>query len=350
MQKIDWTHPILGADGISRSQSEIEAFFINEFHSKINDNLVSLRDSLNDENSTELMRRDIGKVIVYLEKILLAKPERLNVIKNIWENRINQYTGELQIRRLDKARIADLLKEFKNGLFIAFNYEGFRAAKLNRLAVILNVKSCLYCNQQYTIAIGRKPNQKGKINLAGSDAYLQFDHFFDKSDYPILSMSLYNLIPSCPICNQKKSKKRYSLNLHPYLYSLCDRLSFRIKDKNALISPLIKNGDLLEIEIDTFGNMELKELIDNLDLKRRYSRHLDIVQEIEYAQYLEAYYNRNYDIISDEIAEAIKRNPIDYEVLNRHLIGFYGHSKDINKRPLSKFCQDIYSQLKIDFE
>ena len=235
MQKIDWTHPILGADGISRSQSVIEAFFIKEFYSKINENLISFRDSLNDKNSTELMRRDIDRVIVYLEKILLAKPERLDTIKNIWNSRIYQYTRELQIQGLDKAKIADLLKEFNKGLFVAFNYEGFRAAKLNRLAVILNVKSCLYCNQQYTIAIGRKPNQKGKINLAGSDAYLQFDHFFDKSDYPILSMSLYNLIPSCPICNQKKSKKRYSLNLHPYLHSLCERLSFSIKDKNALI-------------------------------------------------------------------------------------------------------------------
>ncbi|MFK4985705.1 hypothetical protein ACI4B7_28170, partial [Klebsiella pneumoniae] len=78
------------------------------------------------------------------------------------------------------------------------------------LARQLNLKCCPYCNAQYTI-------------IANSDAgktiaKFQFDHFFSKDKFPYLSISLYNLIPSCANCNITKSKKPLNLkdHYHPY--------------------------------------------------------------------------------------------------------------------------------------
>ena len=62
----------------------------------------------------------------------------------------------------------------------------------------LDIKVCPYCNRNYILNF----NKKGKAN-----ATAQLDHFFDKKDYPYLSVSIYNLVPSCGTCNLRKSSK-----------------------------------------------------------------------------------------------------------------------------------------------
>lgn len=57
----------------------------------------------------------------------------------------------------------------------------------------LGVKVCPYCNRMYTITLFGE----NKIRP-------DFDHFYPKSKYPYLSVSLFNLIPSCSMCNTKK--------------------------------------------------------------------------------------------------------------------------------------------------
>lgn len=350
MRKIDWDKEILGADGVIRNRGEIEAFFLNEFEDKIRQNLNDLRA---DVDLVPSLRQDIVIVSRLLRMILLAQPQRLVSIKNCWISRKRVYINELSQPGLSQDDIDKRMAKLNKKILDAFNYDGFREAKLNRLAVVLNVKSCLYCNQQYTIALGKTLKSRKRISLWGSDAYIQFDHFFNKSKCPILSMSLYNLIPSCPLCNQKKSANDYSLQLHPYVENLNDKIHFRIKDPKALVSPFFNSIDLLEVVIETKGNTppednELKDFVENLELERRYARHLDIVKELECAKYLEAYYNKSITLISDRISKRIKAAGIDHKAIAmRHFKGFYDNPDDINKRPLSKFCQDIYDQLII---
>ena len=57
----------------------------------------------------------------------------------------------------------------------------------------LHVDICPFCNRIYTSALFR-----GNIRPA-------FDHFYPKSVYPYLAISLFNLIPICDICNKAKS-------------------------------------------------------------------------------------------------------------------------------------------------
>lgn len=54
---------------------------------------------------------------------------------------------------------------------------------------------CPYCNRDYINC--RSDNVSGA----------QLDHFFEKSDYPLFALCLYNLVPVCGNCNRIKSKQ-----------------------------------------------------------------------------------------------------------------------------------------------
>lgn len=58
----------------------------------------------------------------------------------------------------------------------------------------LNISVCPYCNRNYIINF----DENGKTTA-------ELDHFFSKSKYPYLAICVYNLIPSCHTCNQRKS-------------------------------------------------------------------------------------------------------------------------------------------------
>ena len=160
-------------------------------------------------------------------------------------------------------------------------------------------------------------------------------------------MSLYNLIPSCPVCNQKKSKTNVPLSLHPYEVNLSDMLKFKVKNENAYINPKYSNNDLLQVEISTGGNADLRTLVNDLALEKRYSRHLDIVEELEYALYLDRYYSHNFLGFTDDLKDFMKIDSKERieNCIKRHVKGFYENPDAINQRPLTKFCQDIYEQL-----
>ena len=90
------------------------------------------------------------------------------------------------------------------------------------LAKRLNIKACPYCNSQFTLLVGRKDKKY--------DKGFHFDHYFPRSKYPYLAISLYNLIPSCASCNQKKSDKDVDLQkvFHPYYKNLHHASEFTV--------------------------------------------------------------------------------------------------------------------------
>lgn len=66
-----------------------------------------------------------------------------------------------------------------------------------RLVNRLKAETCPFCNRIYT-----------KTLMKGSDGggiRPELDHFYPKSKYPYLAVSLFNLIPICSYCNRQKS-------------------------------------------------------------------------------------------------------------------------------------------------
>ena len=189
---------------------------------------------------------------------------------------------------------------------------------------LLDVNTCPYCNRQYIFTV-RTDNNKRIVKPA-------LDHFFSQSKYPYLSVSLYNLIPSCTTCNSNLKKDiRFSRknNIHPFEDSLHDFLTINI-DKNAKTI----HGNILKSDIQFI-----------FDPTNKAKTHVKIFALLEF-------YENHLDYIREIVQKANDCNPIYLASLAKYnvkdplqiYIGNYCQSKDINKRPLSKLTIDICQQ------
>jgi len=91
-----------------------------------------------------------------------------------------------------------------------FTYSNWRTSYASmELLKWLGIQVCVYCNMDLVW-------EDSERDLA----IVSYDHFFDKSSYPYLALSFYNLIPACQPCNQNyKHMRPFSLatHYHPYL-------------------------------------------------------------------------------------------------------------------------------------
>lgn len=228
---------------------------------------------------------------------------------------------------------------FKANIVKCFNYDEHRYNKTNansskplliRLIEKLNVTSCPYCNHEYVLNFEYKVDNK-------QIAALELDHFFDKGTYPFLALSLFNLIPSCHICNNRKLSKSLPVSFSPYRNSDEDVCSFSLNNRLDFLMNEHSPSAMVELKTEnsTISKDDLTSFCDTLLIKERYSCHVDIIKEIYYKTYLEPYYcdKSNFTSIL----------PDDFDPLK--LLYGYTDVKDINLRPLTKFTQDIRKEV-----
>ncbi|MGN0235360.1 MAG: hypothetical protein ACI4BD_03450 [Paludibacteraceae bacterium] len=318
MNKI--TFPRVGYDGKERSQKEIGNWYVGELLRK------GIRETVKNLVNTkfELSTEEDRKILHYLqdntiEDILLCPPDKIyETIKEL------EY-----IRNITSANKKDNNKAFRKAIADAFNYDNYRQNVLVELSKMLNVKVCPYCNMQYTLFA----EEEGRRQKVKQLAKFQFDHFVNKTAYPMFSMSLYNLIPSCAVCNQGKLKRKLPLELNPYQNDIHKLFHFEVKEPLHLLTG--KKVDKVEIDIEsTKGNEKIvTTYVDTFHISTLYSRHKDIVQEI----YEKAY-------IAPSTIDIAKLLHTDEKRLLELWYGTYLDEKDIEKRPLTKFIQDIKKQ------
>lgn len=266
-------------------------------------------------------------------KITLAELNEL--IRNKFEPYKNDFNLEKLIT-LDYKELCDLkvfiddnkdltkLTEIQKDYF----YTLYQRLKKPEYIKDLDITVCPYCNRNYIF------NFKKSKSL---EATAQLDHFFDKSTYPYFSVSIFNLVPSCQTCNQRKSKKQTDI-YHPFIESLNDDMKFGLKIKD---SKFYYDKDSLEIEIPK--NIDkVNSHIETFNIQNLYNEHKDIALElIQKAQI----YNESYiDELYQKYEGTLFKNRED---VLRHITGGYIEDKDINKRPLSKLIKDISEELDL---
>lgn len=112
----------------------------------------------------------------------------------------------------------------------------------------LNIKYCPYCDEL--------PIREFEIREGVYRKEYDLDHYYPKSVFPYLSMSLYNLIPTCKSCNQiLKRDKIFSLKTHlnPYSDNMHDDFTFLIdypKMDLSLRSKIKKIGEFYDLYPD----------------------------------------------------------------------------------------------------
>lgn len=282
-------------------------------YKKINGNMSLLALSNNDRHFlTKLNKNSI------LKRIIRIKPEN-----------IRAFIESTQIKYPNIYNTSTLLYKCIYNIFVKHGYE--ESVNLNKYEFIKNIglESCPYCNRSYIYTLDKNTNIKPEI-----------DHFYPKNLYPILAISYYNLIPSCPTCNgfgAKSNQDSFTLNLkNPYLINSNDfKFNFNIKTLNIL-NPL-SNIDKDSVEI--FFEKEVPNQAAVFGLEELYKEHRNVVIELYIKakhQYVKKYvdYLHSYDGLTFS----------DDEIYRLITCG-YKNKEDYHKRPLSKLIKDISDEL-----
>ncbi|MGF7025059.1 HNH endonuclease [Sphingobacterium sp. HSC-15S19] len=210
-----------------------------------------------------------------------------------------------------------------------FSFNRFRqTSKAFLWAQCLNLRTCLYCNCQFTFSIVTE-NSKRKLMF-------EVDHFYPKNKYPYLSLSFYNLIPCCANCNRAKSDIDFNLknSVHPYLEDFNNLIKFKPSNTDVLHFLIFKEERKnIKIEID-FKNNKVEKHLSTFKLKEVYNFHQDLVEEI----FLKRYY---YDPTTMRILSEQFKDIISEDTVKRFILGNYHRDEDINKRPLAKLTKDV---------
>lgn len=284
-------------------------------------------------NLTSLTRQKNGDQKAFLdeliedyEHIIKATAKELDQIIQYYT--ISNYSGLLY----DNDSQTQFGREIEN----AFNYKNFRSsAKVSWFADRLGMKSCLYCNAQFTLAVGNAKNKKRLL--------FQLDHFFSKSRYPFLSLTLGNLIPVCVNCNISKSDGIVSMNsfIHPYYEDANTGFNFKINQDKALLYIIDnRNPELLYPYLEVH-DPRINNHKKVFHLEELYKKHTDVIEEIILKS---IYYNKSK---REEIKSEFTDLVLTDSIIDRFVLGNYSLDSEINKRPLSKLTKDIAKQLKL---
>lgn len=269
-----------------------------------------------------------------LEIIISGNPEELlDMNLSFWNILIPNFTMNNWNSYLT-ANTNDIV-DIKKSVEKIFSYKDWFCNKESKyysaydLAKNLERNSCTYCNRIYTSTI----NSKGRNIIRTT-----LDHWFPKTNFPLLALSFYNLIPSCSNCNSLvKGATNFNLNdhIHPYVdvnqneefifnYKFNTSLSkYRIylQDVNSLNSKA--RNTLKGMYIDEMYNSHQSELIDLIKIKTNYSK-----------SYIKS-------------IEKLFGNTLTREEVYRILFGVELESNNFHKLPLSKFKSDILKKLDI---
>lgn len=219
-----------------------------------------------------------------------------------------------------------------------FNYDKFSADDTwgaYGFVNALNLSVCPYCNRSYIHTV-----VNGKIRP-------ELDHFFVKSQYPYLAVSIYNLVPSCHICNKiKHTKDVFPKNkriIHPYSEEFGNSGKFKTDLYGFnLFSNMRKNSLDFDIILDYDENTDLGKKIsaskDTFRLDRLYKFHKDYVKEIIDKRIM--YDESRIDELYNEYTGLFGSK----EELIQTIFGSYIQNEDLGKRPLSKLAKDILEE------
>lgn len=186
---------------------------------------------------------------------------------------------------------------------------------------------CPYCNRQHITTVYTDENGKARGHI---------DHYFPKSKYPHLSLSLYNLVPSCSTCNSslKRDSDELDVMLNPYVQNIGDLFQFELN----LLPPSKHQINICP----TKGNKATAhEHITRFKLEPLYQYHQDDTVKML----------RKRELYSDSyLNEVLERHTALFtseEDLKELIFNYSSLSMNTNKDLLGKLRRDIAKQLKI---
>ncbi|PCQ48802.1 hypothetical protein [Citrobacter freundii] len=138
---------------------------------------------------------------------------------------------------------------------------------------------CFYCGiYDLTVISEIKPTKKNDCRDGNNKILFDLDHFYLKSKYPFLSLSFYNLIPCCGICNSRiRSTKEFDITTHinPYADSFDSHYKFNFSKEDILMATLMRTSKInsLNLEINEYSARVNDATAIDLQLETRYQEY-----------------------------------------------------------------------------
>lgn len=237
-----------------------------------------------------------------------------------------------------------------------FDYDLLSGSPRHEVLTVLYVPVCPYCNRQYITKYGKIGEEETTADL---------DHFFHKSLYPFLALSVYNFVPSCSICNRtfKGTVDFYATpHLYPYAQQSNGEMKFKLNDIKLLWEIERWKDDGIEgqlavkIEPGKKVNGNRKKAVDNnkqtFHLDDIYQSHTDQVYEIMCKAL--AYNDRRIKDLYEafEIVNQKGKSKLfsSEEEVREMIFGQYLNEGELHKRPLAKMTHDLLEDLLPEIE
>lgn len=214
----------------------------------------------------------------------------------------------------------------------AMNYKDVREKVYPRIARFLELKTCVYCNANFT------------ISASDGNGYYELDHWKPKTLYPYLSTSFYNLQPCCSSCNRRKSNddREYFHLWNGTHRKQGDVIGVNLTRKSIVLYKVTHHTEDL---VPVFYSAKRKYtpmrnvMQERLHIEERYKEHLDIAEEVIWRSMA---YNPS---MLKSLRKSFSRVVPSNADVNRFIIGTYSKRKDVHKRPLTLLRQNIARQL-----
>lgn len=258
------------------------------------------------------------------------------------------------INRIEKIPVYQvapaLLKVLRQKILEIFDYEGQISKSTSKSYYLTHRQgrfTCTYCNRNYTITVVSRAQRSHGYKIGKNDseriARPHLDHWFDKADYPLLSLNLFNLIPSCPVCNSAikgKTKFDLSTHVHPYLTDK-DEPDFRfvLKPNRETNSdfPFIVGID------ETTSSAKERKTIEDLCLKDVYAYH----GMLEAKDIYDWRIKNSLDYLKDIFSGTMEKYRRSTEDVFKMFFGTEYATDNNLDRPFSKLKRDILIQYEL---
>lgn len=221
-----------------------------------------------------------------------------------------------------KDKPTEIYKKFQDLFSSIMKSQSKKTSMRVRIVEKLKITVCPYCNRDYI-------NYRSETSSGA-----QIDHFFNKGNFPIFSISLYNLIPVCGNCNRVKSSKVLEF-ASPFDTNIDwnDGIVFSYSQKS------IDDEEDVQVKIKASG--KIKNNLYGMDIHTAYSIHSSEVKDLLNKEKI---YTASQ---LEEFIEVMGEDKINKKQIKQIVFGPEITIESFKTKPLSKMMYDLYKQLKI---
>ncbi|AGF57444.1 hypothetical protein B0P06_004257 [Clostridium saccharoperbutylacetonicum] len=348
--KIVWINPFTKKDYLNIFEDDKGEFNENLIKELLCEEVIS-----NSSRSIELKNYTLTSKLVFhrtfkVDKILefknlkrnqnerqLERKKYVDLYKNDWiESHISKYPEYYK----DNDNFDEFTKDIEEDLVKLnekysniIDYKYLEDEIRHKILYEMNVQVCPYCNRQYITSYVNEGKKRTTADL---------DHFLPKFIFTLLSLSLFNFIPSCQICNSRFKNRKRDKIIYPYDNGFYDEAKFKTKitDKSDFNS-LTGNNDLFDLYIDYNGSkkIEIRNNIEMFKINEVYQVHKQYVRELCYKRNA---YNDSYKEMLDDLMKGLLN--LNEDEINLFLYGYSFIDKEFYEKPLTKLTFDIINE------